>query len=691
MRTLLLSALLVAAVPAHAAPLLAQPVIDTARVAQAAFGNDAPWYRANIPFLDTPDARLDRVYFYRWQLFRSHLRDIGAQGTVFTEFLPEVGWDRKPYSTLNDSAAFPLLEGRWLRDPRPVDSFIDYLYADAGNDRHFSEAIADAAWQRFRVTGDAAPLLRNLRAMRYVYNAWDDHFDPRQGLYWIEPLLDATEYTISSIDASGGKDGFTGGMAFRPTINAFMYANARAIGHIAALAGDAAAARAYADRAQALKAQVQSRLWNDGLQHFTDRFQQDNAFVHYGDFIRGRELAGYLPWYAELPDDRPQYAQAWTHLLSTQEFQGPFGLRTVGPGYPHYLQQYRFFPDSTRPECQWNGPVWPFQVSQVLTGLANLLDDYHQDAIHRSDYVRLLQDYTRLHFQGDTLDLQEDYDPETGRVIVGDVRSHHYFHSSYVDLVIGGLLGIRPGNEDGSLLVVDPMLPATPAEPGWWPWFAIQDVPWHGHLLTLVFDADGTHYRRGAGLTLFVDGTLAAHADRIARLQTRIANRAMPATPAPLNLAANIRRTGFPLPTSSTTADPDALFGTIDGRLWFFPELAKGWSTQGAASHDNWFELDLGQPTRVTRAELAFADDGRAIAAPAHYAVQVQVGGQWRDVATTTAPAAIGNGITTVVWPALEARRVRVRVVDAPGRATRLIELRLYGVAGSNPTFFRRP
>ena len=44
-----------------------------------------------------------------------------------------------------------------------------------------------------------------------------------------QPLLDATEYTISSIDASGGKDGFRGGDSFRPSINAYMYANARAI------------------------------------------------------------------------------------------------------------------------------------------------------------------------------------------------------------------------------------------------------------------------------------------------------------------------------------------------------------------------------------------------------------------------------------------------------------------------------
>jgi hypothetical protein len=681
MRTLLLSAALACAASAalarSPAPASAA-VLDGAALARAAFGNDAPWYQRNIPFLDAPDARLVRVYDYRWQLFRSHIRDIGTQGSVFTEFLPEVGWDRKPYNTINDSAAFPLLEGRWMRDPAPVDDFIDYLHADAGNNRQYTESVADAAWQRYRVTGDAAPLLRHLGAMRYVFNAWDDRYDPRQGLYWIEPLFDATEYTISSITASGGKDGFTGGMAFRPTVNTFMYANARAIAQVAALAGDAATAREFSARAQAIRTQVQARLWNDGLQHFTDRYQQDNAFVHYGDFISGRELAGYLPWYAELPDDTPRYAQAWRHLLSTSEFQGPSGLRTVGPSFPQYMKQYRYFPDSTRPECQWNGPVWPFQVSQVLTGLANLLNDYHQDVITRADYVRLLQDYTRLHFQGDRLDLQEDYDPETGQVIVGDVRSHHYFHSSYVDLVIGGLLGIRPGNADGSLLVVNPLLPDAPGQPGWWPWFALQDVPWHGHLLTLVFDADGGHYGRGAGLTLIVDGRVAAHRATLGRIEIALARRATAPAPPARDLATNIRRAGFPRPSSSTGADEATLFGAIDGRLWFFPELPKGWSTAGAATSDNWFELDLGAPTRVTRAELAFADDAEHVAAPARYALQLFVDGAWRDAPIPVLPPALGNGITALHWSAQAAQRVRLRVTDAPGRATRLIALRLY-------------
>ncbi len=51
---------------------------------------------------------------------------------------------------------------------------------------------------------------------------------------------------------------------------------------------------------------------------------------------------------------------------------GPFGLRTVEPSYPHYMRQYRYDWQSGRRECQWNGPVWPFQTTQVLQGMGKL-------------------------------------------------------------------------------------------------------------------------------------------------------------------------------------------------------------------------------------------------------------------------------------------------------------------------------
>ncbi len=70
-------------------------------------------------------------------------------------------------------------------------------------------------------------------------------------------------------------------------------------------------------------------------------------------------------------------------------------------------------------ECQWNGPAWPFQTTQALTGLANLLEGPAQSVATRSDYMRLLRQYAALHMLGDHPDLQEDYDVDSGKPIVG--------------------------------------------------------------------------------------------------------------------------------------------------------------------------------------------------------------------------------------------------------------------------------
>ena len=113
--------------------------------------------------------------------------------------------------------------------------------------------------------------------MKKIFQLWTNRFDAAKGLYSIEPLLDAVEYSISSIDTSGGADGFLHGDAFRPTINSFMFANAQAISKLAALAGDKNTEAAFAANAAAIKSAVQTSLWNDGMQHFVDRYKADNA------------------------------------------------------------------------------------------------------------------------------------------------------------------------------------------------------------------------------------------------------------------------------------------------------------------------------------------------------------------------------------------------------------------------------
>lgn len=148
------------------------------------------------------------------------------------EFLDDVGWQLEPWATLNDATGFHLNEGRWLRDRRFADDYIRHLYGigwpSMANDRHFTDYMADSVYERYLVDGDASSLTQCLSAMTTLYNQWSDHFDTSKGLYYIEPLADATEYTISSIDAScnTGDNGFGGGQAFRPSINSYQYSNA---------------------------------------------------------------------------------------------------------------------------------------------------------------------------------------------------------------------------------------------------------------------------------------------------------------------------------------------------------------------------------------------------------------------------------------------------------------------------------
>lgn len=660
---------LLAALAALALPVPTR-AIDTARVARQHFGNDAPWYESRIPFFESADPQLDAVYYYRWALFRAHQRDLGAQGFISTEFLDDVGWQLEPYASLNDATGFHIGEGRWLRDRRYTGDYIDYMYR-GGNDRHFTDYMADAVYGRYLVDGDRAAAVRHLGAMRALYRQWDDRYDAAKGLYWIEPLLDATEYTISSIDASGGKDGFRGGDAFRPSINAYMFANARAIARLATLAGDDAAASDFTARAAAIKASVQADLWSPALGHFIDRYKVDTAFVKYWQPIRGRELVGYLPWTFDLVDDAPRYAAAWTHALDREKLAGPAGLRTVEPSYEHYMRQYRY--EGSAPECQWNGPVWPFQTTQVLIGLANLLDHYRPGVATRSDYLRLLRQYAALHLQNGRLDLEEDYHPETGRPIVGLPRSHHYFHSGFNDLILTGLVGIRPRADD--VLEVNPLLPPG-GDPQALGWFRVQNVPYHGRLVSVTWDADGKRYGGRAGLSIAVDGVTVAHRATAGRITVPIARRAVPDRAPAIARSVQLVRGDYPRGSASSGADPEKIHDAIDGRLWFFPELPNGWDS-AVSAEPQWFTIDFGKPVRVSRAEIAFFADGKQFAAPHGYRVQMNTPGGWRDLHGLRGRP-LANGITQADWPAVTTDRVRLIVRQAKGRRTRLVEFKLF-------------
>lgn len=71
-------------------------------------------------------------------------------------------------------------------------------------------------------------------------------------------------------------------------------------------------------------------------------------------------------------------------------------------------------------------------------------------------------------------------------------HSEHYAHSTYTNNVISDLLGFRARADN--MVEVRPLIPAN------WTYFALENVPYHGHLVTVLYDQSGTRYHQGNSL-----------------------------------------------------------------------------------------------------------------------------------------------------------------------------------------------
>ena len=207
--------------------------------------------------------------------------------------------------------------------------------------------------------------------------------------------------------------------------------------------------------------------------------------------------------------------------LDSKGFRAPFGPTTAEQRDPHFTIAY------SGHECQWNGPSWPFATAITLTAMANLLDDYRQDAVSRLDYFQLLETYTqsqRLKLEnGKTVPwIDENLDPVTGVWISRTLlkqrgsaipeRGKDYNHSTYCDLIISGLVGLRPRADDS--VEVNPLIPD-----GLWDYFCLDHLHYHHRILTIFYDQTGARYGRGKGLHVLADGKEIAAAKKLERVK----------------------------------------------------------------------------------------------------------------------------------------------------------------------------
>ena len=447
--------------------------------------DDAAWnfLKDNIPLFDCPDKDIEEIYYFRWWTYRKHIK-LTPDGFIITEFLPDVPWAGKDDS-IDAPAGHHIYEGRWLADPKYLDDYSVFWFRKGGNPRLYSSWLADALWARYLVSGNDGVIKDLLPDLTQNYEAWEKSNLKTNGLFWQIDDRDGMEMSIT-------------GNGYRPTINSYMYGDAVAIAKIAKLAGRPDMARQFSAKAAGLKQLVQEKLWNPDAQFFEVSGQD-------GKLANVRELLGYTPWYFNLPEND---AIAWKQLMDPNGFYAPYGPTTAEQRDPHFAISY------SGHECQWNGPSWPYATSVTLTAMANLLDNYRQNVVDRQDYFNLLKIYTESQHvklpDGKVVPwIDEDLDPYKGVWIARKLlkergseipeRGKDYNHSTYCDLIITGLVGLRPRADN--IVEVNPLIPD-----GLWNYFCLDNVHYHGHTLTIFYDKTGERYGKGKGLRILEDG-----------------------------------------------------------------------------------------------------------------------------------------------------------------------------------------
>ena len=214
-----------------------------------------------------------------------------------------------------------------------------------------------------------------------------------------------------------------------------------------------------------------------------------------------REEIGFIPWYFDLPG--PGHEQAWLQLIDPKGFSAPMGITTAERRHP----EFRSHGVGT---CEWDGAVWPYATSQTLVGLANVLRNYEQQYVDKEDFFDALVTYARSHKYKGNPYIGEYFDEIDGTWLRPDSdRSRYYNHSTFCDLLITGLAGLVP--REDNIVMVDPLIPNNT-----WDWFCLDNVQYHGRSLTILWDRSGDKYGMGKGLHIFADGTGCAQSDKLA-------------------------------------------------------------------------------------------------------------------------------------------------------------------------------
>ena len=389
----------------------------------------------------------------------------------------------------------------------------------------------------------------------------------------------------------------------------------------------------------------------------------------------GRELIGYVPWQFDVVKGEHQYDVAWKKLMDRDGFYADFGPSFVERNDPMFKV--------TNHCCWWSGQSWPYATTQTLKALAKLLQN-DSKALTAADYVKTLQIYAKSHRKNGKPYLAEALNPDNGSFEGYDGYNHseHYLHSGYTDLVITGLIGLIPRDDD--TLEIHPLAPAE------WDYFALDDVPYRGHQVSILWDKTGSRYGKGAGLHVMVDGKKVHTADSVGHLEIQgVVPGVAASKPSELvrtNFAVNNEGAYYPRIDASFTAERTSAIKAIDGNFWYLKDPPNRWTSEGSPNAADFLEVDFGKPRTVHTIRALTLDDrelpNSRIRAPKKIELHYWKEGVWQTInVTKEIPAPDGHRPHTFKFEPLTFQKFKVTLTHADGFKSGLTELEAWGEA----------
>ncbi len=240
---------------------------------------------------------------------------------------------------------------------------------------------------------------------------------------------------------------------------------------------------------------------------------------------------------------------------------------------------------------------------------------------------------------------------------------------------------------DDATLEVRPLAPKT------WDYFAVDEIPYRGQLISIVWDKLGTRYKLGKGFHLLVNGKLVKSSPQLHTITVADAiplpeSNAIPNDDGIVltNFAVNNDGTFYPRTSASFTSQNSSLSKIHDGNYWYSQHPPNRWTCEGSNNQEDWIEVDFGTTRPIETVKLYVLDDNGTsnsnVRAPKAIRIESWNGDSMQPVNATVVSTSIeGHRPYTLHFAQLETSRLRFTLEHDGNYRSGLTEIEAWGKA----------